>query len=143
MTENDQINARQESASKDEHTIPIPVLSGSEITQIHKEASGQGEIGSELLGSLLNTHDSSCNNIKNKEDEFSSKKSDDFTTYIKTLLTQPHDGITDNASQEKTVEPVPPPERHCSIQLRAKTFPQVHSRFFPLQRDEYISHFLT
>lgn len=125
VTESDQINARQESATKDEHTIPM-VVSDSEISQIHKEASSQGEIGSELLGTLLNAHDSSCNINKNKEDEFSSKKSDDFTAYIRTLLTQPHDGITDNSSQDETDEPVPPPERRSSVQLRPKTLPQVH-----------------
>ena len=127
LTENDQINARQESATKDEHTIPM-VVSDSEITQIHKEASSQGEIGSELLGTFLNAHDSSCNITKNKDDEFNSKKSDDFTAYIRTLLTQPHDGITDNSSQEETDEAVPPPERRCSVQLRTKTLPQVHIR---------------
>ena len=129
MTENDQINARQESTTNDEHTIPM-VVSDSEITQIHKEGSNQGEIGSELLGSLLNAHDSSYNITKNKEDEFNSKKTDDFTAYIRTLLTQPHDGITDNSSQEETDEPVPPPEKRCSVQLRAKTLPQVHTGHF-------------
>ena len=120
--ESEQFDASQLSVAKDEQRTPVD--SDSEIKQNNKPTT-HGEIGSELIGTFLNSEASTCTAIKDKEEDFCAKKPDDFTTYIRTLLTQSQDGVTDSSSQEETDEPVPDTATTTEVQPLAKTIPQV------------------
>ena len=123
--ESEQLDAQRVSELKDEHAS---VESDSEIKGGSKPVT-HGEIGSELIGSFLNSENAGCNIIKNKDDEFGAKKPDDFTTYIRTLLTQSQDGVTDSSLQEETDEPVTETAVRTEVRPPARILPQVALHF--------------
>ena len=131
------LDAQRVSEPKDEHAS---VESDSEIKESNKPVT-HGEIGSELIGSFLNSENAGCNITKNRDDEFGAKKPDDFTTYIRTLLTQSQDGVTDSSSQEETDEPVTETAITTEVRPSARTLPQV--TFYMFNKIKNISKFKT